>query len=96
LLVAGILVALPSCDPAIARRKGVVRVARTADDPADGVKVCIVNTVDAGSSYGDTSPEEAECLQGLPEGTLPEPGDCIILQIQGEGSALKIDPAEGC
>ncbi len=95
-LLAASVMTLPSCDPGIARRKGVVAEVRTVDDSPGELEVCLSSTVDAGSSYGDKSPSSGECLAGIPEGSVPEPGDCIVLQIQGESSMLGIEPADGC
>lgn len=95
-LLAVTALALTSCDPAIARRKGVVAVVRPVDDSPGEVEVCLLNTVDAGSTYGDKSPSRGECLAGVPDGSIPKPRDCVVLQIQGESSMLWIEPADGC
>lgn len=95
-LLAVSVMTLTSCDSGIVRRKGVVAEVRTVDGAPEEVEVCLSSTVDAGSSYGDKSPSSGECLAGIPEGSVPEPGDCIVLQIQGESSMLGITPADGC
>ncbi len=84
---------LAACNPAIARRRGQV-VSVRSDKPE--TEVCIANAVDAGSTYGDKTPSDRECLRGILDGQMPELGDCVTLQVQGEGSELRVTSADDC
>ena len=59
-------------------------------------EICIKNASDAGSTYGDKSVADKECLSGIVVGRPPATGDCVRLQMQGEGSELKVTGADDC
>jgi hypothetical protein len=79
--------------PAIARSRGRVTEVHWTSKLT---KICISGVSDAGSTYGDKSPSERECWDGITEGSLPRRGDCVVLESQAEGSELKVQRASGC
>ena len=87
------VVLLTACNPAIARVRGEVV---TVNSNGDETEICIKNASDAGSTYGDKSVADKECLSGIVSGRLPAPGDCVQLQVQGEGSELKVSGTNDC
>jgi hypothetical protein len=91
-LLATVTMALASCDSAVARTKGVV----SSVQPGAETQICLKNTVDAGSTYGDKSPRAEVCATGIVQGPVPQPGDCIILRTQGESSDLTVTPGKAC
>ena len=95
-LVGATLVAvlLCSCNPAIARSKGVVTSVRKNADQT--TEVCLRNTMDAGSTYGNKQDRDASCWDGVLEGVKPTIGACVVLQAQGESSVLRVESAKGC
>lgn len=88
-------VVLCSCNPAIARAKGVVTSVRKSS--RDQItEVCLRDTTDAGSTYGDKRDRDSICWDGFVEGIEPTIGACVVLQSQGESSVLRVESAEGC
>ena len=87
-------VVLCSCNPAIARAKGVVTSVRKSRDRT--TEVCLRDTTDAGSTYGDKRDRDSICWDGFVEGIEPTIGACVVLQSQGESSVLRVESAEGC
>jgi hypothetical protein len=59
-------------------------------------EVCLRDTTDAGSTYGDKRDRESICWDGSLEGVKPEIGACVVLQSQGESGILRVESAEGC
>jgi hypothetical protein len=83
-------------NPAIYRARGTVVSVRAVDSKS--AEVCLERAVKAaGSTYG-TSPSNGRiCMDGIAEPpALPNIGDCVVLQQQGEGSVMKIEPADEC
>ena len=58
--------------------------------------MCLRDTTDAGSTYGDKQPRDSICWDGVLEGVVPTIGACVVLQAQGESSVLRVEPAQGC
>lgn len=85
-----------STNPAIYRAKGTV----VSVEPTTGreVKVCLERAIKAaGSTYGKPPADGRICLDGIADSpALPVVGECVILQVQGEGSALRIEPGTAC
>jgi hypothetical protein len=94
LVVVTALYGLAQGDPAIARRRGEVTSIKTVDGAS--TEVCIRNTTDAGSTYGDPKDRPLECLEGLLEGITPTVGSCVVLQVEGEASYLRAARADRC
>ena len=95
LLAAGLsTVLLCSCNPAIARSKGVVTSVRKKTEQT--AEVCLRDTTDAGSTYGSNRDRDSICWDGVLEGVEPTIGACVVLQAQGESSVLRVESAEGC
>lgn len=93
MLIEPAIFALVQGDSAIARRRGE---ATSVKSLSDGVsEVCIKNTTDAGGNYGDRKNLPSVCWHGLLEGVSPAVGDCVILQVEGETSYLRVETAEG-
>lgn len=86
-----------ACNPAIYRAKGSVR---SSSVRADDAEICLVGAVKAkGSTYGEPPAGGQICMSGVPEPEaveIPNVGECVILQNQGEGSSLKIERATDC
>ncbi len=80
LLVLGASVPLLSAcvGPSIARERGIVV---SIDTPIGRTsKLCLANTVDAGSTYGDRKGHRNVCWDGQLEGIVPHIGDCVVMQ----------------
>jgi len=88
-----VFVFLAAGNPAIARIRGEVV---SVDQVDERIEVCVVNPVDAGSTYGDREFDSTECWSGDVSDGLPNLGDCVVLQTQGESSVLKVTPARAC
>ena len=82
-----------STNPAIARIRGQVTAVNAANESTE---ICLSGVSDAGSTYGNKSPRERECWDGIAVGTEPRIGQCVVLEIQGEGAELKVARASGC
>jgi hypothetical protein len=82
-------------DPTISRVRGTV-VSVTGGRSGEETRVCLRDITDAGSTYGNREPREADCRAGMLEGTRPSPGDCVVVQVQGEASYLRVTSSRGC
>lgn len=78
----------------IARRRGEITSIRPAGD--DRTKVCLRDTVDAGSTYGTREPQDSVCAAGQLEGIQASVGLCVVMQTEGETNHLRLEQAEGC
>ena len=59
-------------------------------------EVCLRDTTDAGSSYGDKRERDLICWSGALEVVEPTIGSCVVLQAQGEPRVLCVEPADEC
>ena len=91
------MICIAGClNPAIYRARGTVASVRAVD--GERVEVCLEGAVKAaGSTYGKSPSDGRICMDGIAEPpALPNIGDCVVLQHQGEGSVMKIEQADEC
>lgn len=79
-------------DPQITRHRG--KVLSIGRDPRSGVTIC-VGTPSRIQVVGEQSLDEV-CFSGSVVGDEPAIGDCIVMEIQAESSALRVKPSQGC
>lgn len=78
--------------PNITRQRGTV--VSIASDPRKGSTIC-VGVPSRIQIVGEPSLDEF-CFSGSLVGDEPSIGDCIVMEVQDQSSALKVKPSEGC
>lgn len=79
-------------DAAIARQRGEL----TWFNDGDPTQICIKDTTDAGSTFGNFGSQPLICWSGSSEGDDASIGDCVILQIAAESDYLRVEHTDGC
>ena len=79
-------------DEAIARQRGEL----TWFNDGTPAQICIKDTTDAGSTFGNFGSQHLLCWSGNFEGDGASIGDCVILQIAAEPEYLRVEQADGC
>ena len=93
-LFASLLFLFACIGSSIARERGTVVSIETPI--GQGATLCLANTVDAGSTYGERKGHANVCWDGQLEGVVPRAGDCVVMQTEGETSYLRVETAQGC
>jgi hypothetical protein len=80
-------------DPGISRTRGRITSAAVS---SDYTTICMSNTTDAGSTYGDRAPRAKFCLTARASGDAPVIGACVVAQMQTESDRVQIERSDSC